>query len=318
MLAGIFLVGHAAAQSGSRKVGVIPRKGGTVAGTSGEVPGERPLLAIGGIDPVTMAAGSPTGGQMAVTALFDSQVFRFTSDANRKRFQDDPYAYVPTMSGWSPVMWLERRELKPGTAQNAAVHEKRLYLLTDAAEKSTFAAHADKYGAADLLLGGASPVALVEEQKIAPGKAEHEVRFEGWRLRFANAAEREKFFAEPAKYYPTLAGADPVAFAEGQVTMGEPKFASVYKNRLYVMASQENLDKFQGAPKKYSDLDVAEGGVCPVTKKDENRMQMGKYSIGIIHLGRRVLFTSDENRKKFLADPLAYYPPEKKAAAGVP
>jgi YHS domain-containing protein len=314
----MLLVGPAAPQSGSRKVGVIPRKGSNGAATSGDVPGERPLLAIGGIDPTSLAAGSPTAGQKSVTALFDSQVYRFTDEASRKKFQEDPYAYVPALSGWSPVAWLDRRELKPGGVLHSAVHEKRRYLLADATEKSAFTAHPDKYGAVDLPLGGASPVALVEEQKIAMGKTDQEIRFEGWRFRFTSAAEREKFLAEPAKYYPTLAGADPVAFAEGQVTMGDPKFASVYKNRLYILSSQENLDKFQGDPKPYSDLDVADAGVCPVTKKDENRMQLGKYSIGVIHLGRRVLFTSDERRKKFLADPLAYFPPEKKAAAGVP
>ena len=82
VLAGALVVGSAAAQSGSRKVGVIPRKGGGAA-ASGEVPGERPLLALGGIDPVTLASGSPTGGRNTVTALFDAQVYRFTDDANR-------------------------------------------------------------------------------------------------------------------------------------------------------------------------------------------------------------------------------------------
>ena len=164
------------------------------------------------------------------------------------------------------------------------------------------------------MLGGVSPVALVDQEQVVAGKKDQEVVCEGWRVRFANAKEKSAFLADLGKYYPTLGGADPVAFGTGRVVMGDPKNAFTYKNRLYLVANQENADRFRQEYKNFSDLDVAEGGNCPVSRVDENILQHGKYAISTVHLGRRLLFTSEEHRRKFLADPVKYLPVDKKKA----
>jgi YHS domain-containing protein len=53
---------------------------------------------------------------------------------------------------------------------------------------------------------------------------------------------------------------------------------------------------------------VAFDGCCPVTLKLLNKWEQGSTQFGAIHRGRTYLFTSDEQRKQFLANPDSFSP----------
>jgi YHS domain-containing protein len=283
-----------------------------VADLNAEIPGERPLYAVSGFDVLSVRSGAPKQGSLEHQATFDCQIYLFESAAAKQTFVANPAAHAPVLSGMSVVGWVNGRVMNPGLPGLSAIHKGRLYLFADAAEKAAFAAGPAKYEEADLMLGGVAPVALVDQEQVVMGAREHEAICEGWRVRFADAKGRAAFLADLGKYYPTFAGADPVALHSGRVMMGDPKNAFTYKNRLYLFANQENADRFRAEYKVFSDLDVAEGGYCPVSRVDENRMQLGKYGVSTIHLGRRLLFVNDQHRQRFLADPVKYLPDGKK------
>jgi len=275
-----------------------------------EIPGERPLLGIAGYDPVSVRVNQPVVGQPAWVSTFDSQQYRFASAENKKTFDSNPVRYAPVLSGWCLVTWHDDKLLKPGNPNQATIQDQRLYLFAGEKEKQAFLADPKKYVEADLLLGGLSPVSLVDQQQSIKGLATFETIFEGWRVRFVNDAERSKFQNNVGKYYPTFAGADPIALFQGQVRMGDPNLAFHYKNRLYLFANAENADKFRIEYKAYSDLDVAEQGICLVTLKERGVRQLGRYAITTMYLGRRFLFVSDDARKKFENNPQTYFQPK--------
>jgi len=306
------MVGSCFAQSGTKGGVFVPRKAGAALNINAPVPGERPLAAASGYDVTSLKSGSPKPGLREHQSTFDGQVYSFATAAEKKAFDANPAAFAPVLSGMSVVGWVDFKVMRPGQPAHATVHDNRLYLFTDATEKAVFAQAPAKYENADLLLGGVSPVALVDQEKVVMGSKDHEAICEGWRVRFANAKEKTAFLADLGKYYPTFAGADPVALSTGQVMMGDPKNAFIYKNRLYLFATQENADRFRAEFKNFSDLDVAEGGTCPVSRVEQGIMQPGKYGISTIHLGRRLLFASEDHRRRFLADPIKYLPEEKK------
>lgn len=75
---------------------------------------------------------------------------------------------------------------------------------------------------------------------------------------FASATEQAKFLADPDAYSPLLSGADPVIFAEqGQVVEGKRTiglYTPAGGNRfvMCLFASEENLQRFQANPQRYT------------------------------------------------------------------
>jgi len=301
------------AQSGTKGGVVVSRRPGTGLNINADVPGERPLYAASGHDVTSVKAGAPKLGSKDHQSTFDGQIYLFATAEAKRKFDADPASFAPVLSGMSIVGWVDFKVMRQGQPGQSLVHNNRLYLFVDSTEKAVFAAAPAKFENADLLLGGVSPVALVDQEQVVAGNKDQEVICEGWRARFANAKEKSAFLADLGKYYPTFAGADPVALASGRAVLGDPKNAFTYKNRLYLFANQENADRFRSEYKQFSDLDVAEGGNCPVSRV-EGVIQHGKYGITTIHLGRRLLFASEDNRRKFLQDPVKYLPEEKKKA----
>lgn len=58
----------------------------------------------------------------------------------------------------------------------------------------------------NLAIGGYDPVAYIDENKATAGRHDLESTFQGVRYRFATAAHREAFAAQPQRYLPTYGG----------------------------------------------------------------------------------------------------------------
>jgi YHS domain-containing protein len=267
----------------------------------------RPVLALEGNDPVTLRREDKlVAGDANRASTFDCQGYRFASDANKQAFDADPKRFVPVLAGDSIIAWTQQHRLAVGSVKFRAVHDERLYLFGSEAEKAQFLAAPAKFKDGDVLLGGVSPVALVDEEAIKRGSAQFADLFEGRRVLHASADEKARFRANAGKYFPTLAGIDPVSFLEGKPQPGSADYSVVYKNRLYLFASGESRTRFIEAPQTYSDVDVALNGACPVVFVETHELANGHYGISTVCLGRRYLFQSDEHRKKFADDPTRY------------
>jgi YHS domain-containing protein len=124
---------------------------------------------------------------------------------------------------------------------------------------------------------------------------------------FAGQREFEIFSAAPIVYAPVLAGDCIVTFAlSGQRTRGRTQFATLYGGRLYFFASPEARQQFAAAPKEYIDADIADGGLCLVSRVDGNRVVRGRPDTAVLCDGMRRLFAGAHEQRLYLANPERY------------
>lgn len=267
----------------------------------------RPGTALEGNDPIILATSNKLqAGDPQHEYYFDGQVYRFASPENVEQFKADPGTFAPALGGLSVIAYRDRKAAEAGTVQHFSTFSGRIYLFASAEEKAKFDGGPGNYFDADVLMDGFSPVSLVDEEKLRRGDKEFLVIYDGRRVYLFNQDEKEKFTQDPGKYYPTLGGLDPVALVRGESVFGIARFSVVFKNRLYMTSSSENREEFLKNPIPYADLDVALGGNCPVTLVEENQKQPGYYGLSVVNRGRRLLFASEEKRKRFVEDPQRY------------
>lgn len=103
---------------------------------------------------------------------------------------------------------------------------------------------------ARLALRGFDPVSyfLGGADGPAPGLPAHEFAWNGRTWRFARAANRAAFAADPEAYAPRLGGFDPVGVAEGRFVAADPLIFLVASGpagpRLYLFRTQDHRATF--------------------------------------------------------------------------
>lgn len=90
--------------------------------------------------------------------------------------------------------------------------------------------------------GGYDVVAYFAEGKAVKGEQELVAEHEGVRYRFASAANRERFVADPEAFLPRFGGYCAWAVANGYTAKGDPEAWSVVDGRLYLNYSKEVRD----------------------------------------------------------------------------
>jgi YHS domain-containing protein len=88
--------------------------------------------------------------------------------------------------------------------------------------------------ASHLAIEGYDPVAYLDDQKAVPGDKKFESAFKGITYRFASAASRDTFNAEPAKYLPAYGGWCATAMAKGDKVEVDPKNFKITNGRLFL------------------------------------------------------------------------------------
>lgn len=267
----------------------------------------RAALALEGYDPVVLVRSSElVPGVDGQQSTFDGQIYRFSTPSQKQAFDAAPEKYAVVLAGDSVVALRDQKKLVAGTAKFHTVFGGRLYLFATQAEKDAFEANPANYADVDLAVQGFSPVTLVDKEALQRGNKEFQITFDGRRILVADKDEKAKFLADPGKYYPTLGGLDPVSITQSAPVPGLARFSIVYKNRLYVLSSTENRQKFLKDPKPYSDVDVAIKGYCPVVAVETRKTEPGHYGISAIYLGQRYLFANEANRKRFEEDSVRF------------
>lgn len=267
----------------------------------------RPAEAAGGADLVALITQDRiVRGRREFSSVSDSQTYFFADEANKNRFDENPFAYLPVLSGFDVVAYKGGGYLVPGSVEHRSIYGSRLYLFSRSEEKKAFDANPAAFEDADLLLQGYSPVSLVDMAAVKPGSRDHTLLYEGRRVRLANHAEQEAYLADPQKFFPSLGGIDPISVADGKPLFGLAQFCALYKGRLYAFVSRENRERFLQNAMPHSDLDVVDGGRDPVALVDDRLVRPGHYAISAVFRGQRYLFSSESNRRTFLHDPVRY------------
>ena len=81
---------------------------------------------------------------------------------------------------------------------------------------------------------GYDPVAYFTEGKPVKGSSDFETEWKGATWRFASAANREAFLADPEKYAPQYGGYCAWAVSQGQTAPIEPEQWSIVDGKLYL------------------------------------------------------------------------------------
>ncbi|HEV7226780.1 MAG TPA: thioredoxin family protein [Pirellulales bacterium] len=114
-------------------------------------------------------------------------------------------------------------------------------------------------GSPPLALEGYCPVTLVESRSL-PSGAPWQVGdpnvgaiHRGMLYLFTNAANQQKFLANPDRYSPVLRGHDPVlALDKNQAVPGRREFGVFCEGRIYLFSSEATLEHFARNSKRYS------------------------------------------------------------------
>lgn len=83
-------------------------------------------------------------------------------------------------------------------------------------------------------IGGADPVAYFSEGRFVEGSRKFAADWNGASWRFASAANRERFVAEPERYAPRYGGYCAYAVAHGYTAKIDPEAWSIVEDRLYL------------------------------------------------------------------------------------
>src|SRR5262245_351110 len=102
-------------------------------------------------------------------------------------------------------------------------------------------------GAAPLAIRGYDPVAYFTEGRAAPGAADFEHPWDGYRYRFVSAANRELFKADPLHYAPQFEGTCAMALVLGYKDEADPENWLISDNKLYVFKGPLGPSRFGAA-----------------------------------------------------------------------
>jgi YHS domain-containing protein len=100
-------------------------------------------------------------------------------------------------------------------------------------------------GESRLLLQGADVVAYFTQGRHMPGVAAHQSTYEGVTLRFASAAHKALFDAEPAKYLPQFGGYCTNGIVYGIPWGGDADAWRLINGQLYIFGGRASLEAFE-------------------------------------------------------------------------
>ena len=102
-----------------------------------------------------------------------------------------------------------------------------------------------------LAISGYDPVAYFILGKATPGDPAITATHDGATYRFASAADRDLFTANPARYVPAFGGFCAYGTAEGHKAPIDPQAFTIIGGRLYLNYNQEVWELFKKHPAGY-------------------------------------------------------------------
>ena len=102
---------------------------------------------------------------------------------------------------------------------------------------------------APLGLHGVDPVAFIQLDNRIEGAAQHTAMHDGVAYYFASEANLNTFKKTPAKYVPQNGGFCTYGVSVGKKFDGNPRYAAVVDEKLYVFLNEDILKAYQKDPK---------------------------------------------------------------------
>ena len=265
-------------------------------------------LALTGNCPVSLRdASRRVPGIPATVARCDGLRYLFASDYQRRLFVASPQRYdggaATSSSRFTPSQVTEGQAAILSNLAASVAAEKN-----DASTKSPGEAKAhDVLLGSTPALGGYCAVTIRQEGVWVRGRYDHRVEFADFALLTAGPEQHDVLTGNPAKFIPVLKGDCAVSLVdEQQHVRGSVFHAIEYDDRLFLFADAEHKAAFRDHPEKYALVDVAAGGLCVVTKKDESRDAPGVATESTWYQGWLYRFAGPEQKKKFHARPERY------------
>lgn len=91
----------------------------------------------------------------------------------------------------------------------------------------------------NVAVGGHDPVAYFTEGRPVPGTRAFTATYQGAQYRFASAANRDAFVAQPDRYAPQYGGYCAWAVSQGYTASGDPRVWKVVNGKLYLNYNAE-------------------------------------------------------------------------------
>lgn len=99
-------------------------------------------------------------------------------------------------------------------------------------------------------IDGYDLVAYFKKKEAMKGNPEHAVEYGDTIYYFASRSHQNAFLKHPTKYLPRFGGFCPVNLGDGKAVEGNPKEFTIRDGQLYLCASGEAKQAFEGEPKK--------------------------------------------------------------------
>lgn len=157
-------------------------------------------------------------------------------------------------------------------------------------------------GGDPVALSGFCPVSLASANQIVAGRDEFALKRDGRIYKFVDQAALDAFRRDPDRFLPVNDGNCPVGRLDrGETIAGDPRWGVVYRDRLYLCASEADQLQFMSGPDRYAAVDVEHGGCCPHCLAMSGTLVQGDPRWDLSREGRRYWFPNPDHRRAFLA-----------------
>jgi YHS domain-containing protein len=158
-----------------------------------------------------------------------------------------------------------------------------------------------------IALAGYCPVTLVKGKRLEEGQAALSLRYDGREYRFASDSVRDAFLKDPESFLPANGGRCVVSDVDRhEKAEGDPRFAVLYRNRLYLCADEASRSRFLKDPERYWNADVADKGFCPHCRNQKGLLVRGSPRYTVTHAGRLYFFPDAVHLAAFRETPDKY------------
>ena len=269
-------------------------------------------------------------GSEEYQAVFDGQIYWFTSPRQQVVFAAAPQRYAPALGGDCVVTYAETGRRVPGDFRHGLLHQQRLYFFAGPEQRQQFRSSKERYANADVAHEGNCIVSKMDEQRTVEGLPETVVIVGGLRHHFLGAKERTQFLMNPLRYVahsavapgehrreskqsPVPSKGDPPAgsatrspAAGSELAMGDRQAEKSSPNEVDKESSkQKQLSESETVP---DDTKVALSGYCPVSIHDKSTWVQGEPQYRSSYDSRIYQFVGADELAAFEKRPEVYIP----------
>jgi len=126
-----------------------------------------------------------------------------------------------------------------------------LLLLAALVAAPAFAAGPINQGFFGVAIEGIDPVGYFEESRPVEGSSDFEHQWMGATWRFANAANRDAFVADPARYAPQYGGYCAYAVSQGATAGIDPEAWKIVDGKLYLNLNEKIQKRWEADQARY-------------------------------------------------------------------